>query len=150
MITCVKPVLNPAVRGLCIRPYPGHPRGCPNWNERHECPPIAPMLGDVWDLEKPVYLICNAFDFKAHTDRMREKHSEWSDRQVECCRYWQGTARKQLRTKVKSFPHEGMRVLYCPEACGVDVTATMAIIGIAMEWPPKTVALVGTQKHGEG
>jgi hypothetical protein len=36
----------------------------------------------------------------------------------------------------------------CPEACGVDVTATMASIGVALEWPPVStayqVALVGS------
>lgn len=46
-------------------------------------------------------------------------------------------------------PQPWLRVLTCPEACGVDVTATMKRIGIELQWPPKTlayqVALVGTE-----
>lgn len=41
-----------------------------------------------------------------------------------------------------------MVAIYVPEACGVDVTATMKLIGIDLEWPPVNVAyqvaLVGT------
>lgn len=151
----VDPVLKKSVRGLCTKPYPNHPHGCPNWNQRDACPPKAPLLGDVIDLTEPVWMICNAFDFGSHTKRMRSRHPEWAVRQVECCLYWQGTARKQLRSKVADFlgaqpKGSNLLVLNCPEACGVDITATMASVGIDMEWPPEAiayqVALIGTQK----
>jgi len=112
------------------------------------------MLGELVDLRRPVYLVWNAFDFGAHVAKMRARHPECSDRQVECCLYWQGTARKRLRAKVRDFleANPGTIALHCPEACGVDVTGTMATLGVELEWPPKTVAyqvaLAGYPKEG--
>ena len=146
----VRPVLNAKVRGLCRKPYPGHPRGCPNWNSRATCPPGAPLLSRLLDLSQPVYCAYNAFDLAAHVARMKVRHPEWSKRQLHCCLYWQGTARKQLRIRVDQFLERQpeLIVLYCPEACGVDVTATMESLGISLEWPPARttyqVALIGT------
>jgi hypothetical protein len=80
---------------------------------------------------------------------MKAKHPTWSQRQLECCLYWQGKARKQLRLRVEAFlKNNGSKaVLYCPEACGVDITETMRSIGVELEWPPKIytyqVALIG-------
>ena len=133
-------------------PYPGHPRGCPNWNRRATCPPQAPLLHDVLDLKRPVHCVSNAFDLAAHVARMRARHPDWSYRKLVCCLYWQGAARKRLRERVSDFlaHHPGCIVLYCPEANGVDVTATMAAIGVDLEWPPVSVAyqvaLVGTPR----
>lgn len=148
----VRPVANAGVRALCREPYPGHRKGCPNWRKRPTCPPQAPLLAETIDLGKPVYCIFNAFDLAGHVERMRAQHSEWSMRQLRCCLYWQRTARKALRQKVERFlsSHQGLIPLYCPEATGVDVTATMAAIGVQLEWPPVSVAyqvaLVGTPK----
>jgi len=138
----VVPVFEPSVRGLCIKPYPGHPKGCPNFGTRPSCPPEAPLLPGVFDLSAPVYCVWNAFDLARHVERMLARHPDWSLRQLRCCLYWQNTARKALRGKVKSVledlpDYEG---LYCPEAYGVNVTATMADIGIELEWPPIQVA----------
>ena len=141
----VHPICNPSVRDLCRKPYPGHPRGCPNYGRRRTCPPHAPMLCQVIDLSQPVHAVWNAFDLAGHVERMREKHPEWSDRQLVNCLYWQGTARKALRAKVRNFgglllASGQLIALACPEACGVNVTATLASIGIEIEWPPKTIA----------
>lgn len=152
----VFPVIKPSVRELCQRPYQDHPRGCPNYGKRRSCPPATPLLGEALDLEEPVYAVYNAFDLAGHVARMRERHPGWSLRQARCCLYWQGTARKQLRLKVEAFRRQvergGLpwRLVNAPEAYGVDVTATMASIGIHLEWPPETVAyqvaLIGAPK----
>jgi hypothetical protein len=96
-------------------------------------------------------VVYNRFNFAAHVREMRRRHPEWSKRQTECCRYWQPTARKQLREELERFGCEGLRVILAPEACGVNVTATMAAVGVELEWPPKKVAcqvaLVGTPKR---
>ena len=70
---------------------------------------------------------------------MRGKHSNWSKRQLECCLYWQGTARKSLKKKIGEFlcSHSSLFIVSCPEASGVNLTATMKQIGIDLEWPPK-------------
>lgn len=138
----VTPVVNHKVRALCSSPYPNHPKGCPNVGKRDLCPPRAKLIGTVLDLSQPVWAIYNAFPFGDHVDKMRALHPKWSQRQVECCLYWQGTARKQLKAEILAFlkRHPGLEVITCPEACGVDLTATMQDVGIALEWPPRTVA----------
>ena len=154
----VEPIIEPDVRGLCTRAYEGHPRGCPNYGKRPTCPPEAPMLGDVLDLAQRVFAVWNVFDFAGHIERMVIAHPAWSDRQRRNCRYWQGPARVRHRGIVAEFTREavlsraGILVpVFCPEACGVNVTATMACVGVCLEWPPRTVAyqvaLVGIPKR---
>jgi len=148
----VQPVVEPKVLALCQKPYQGHTKGCPNWRKREDCPPMAKLLPKTLDLDEPVYAIWNVFDLKAHVEKMQERHPEWSWRQLTNCLYWQGTARKTLRAEIEKFRQEvsgTFRVLTCPEACGLNVTATMAAVGEELEWPPRTktyqVALAG---HG--
>ncbi len=148
----VIPQVRPAVRSLCRRSYPNHPRGCPNWNKRSTCPPNAPLLREILNLSLPVYCVYNAFDLAGHIAKMRRGHPDWTERQLRCVLYWQGRARKQLRGKVRGFleDHPDCIAVYCPEGAGIDVTATMASVGINLEWPPVSaayqVALVGTPR----
>jgi predicted metal-binding protein len=147
--------LDKTVRRLCREPYPGHPKGCPNWNKKAGCPPQAPFLYNVIDRYQPIYVVWNRFDLGAHVARLKKAHPKWSPRQLTCCLYWQGTARKELRQKVLDEIADldlcaysrSVEILYCPEACGLNVTATMKNIGIDLEWPPKRyafqVALIG-------
>jgi len=135
------------VRILCTRPYPRHPKGCPNYGKKYGCPPQAPLLINLLDLARPTWVIYNRFDLGKHVAAKNEKHPKWSSAQLYSCLYWQGTARKELRALVKAFLHtrftspppalrKNLVVLMCPEATGVNVTATMAAVGIHLEWPP--------------
>ena len=137
----VKPIIDVSVRALCVKPYPGHQNGCPNFNKKPGCPLNIPIVDTVLDLSKVVYAVYNKFDFKKHTDKIRSLHPDWSDRQIKCCLYWQGTARKSLKAIISGFKKEYKPevVLYCPEAMGVNVTETMKNAGIILEWPPETV-----------
>lgn len=145
-------VYDPKVRGLCAKPYDLHPKGCPNFGKLERCPPRAPLLPHFFDLTKPCYLLYNVFDFGAHVAKMRSAHPKWSRRQVECCLYWQGTARAALRAEIKAFMDDvpGYTVVECPEAMGLNVTATMQAAGVELEWPPKTravqVAFAGVER----
>jgi len=147
----VEPVVDKAMRGLCCRPYPGHPKGCPNFKKKEGCPPSAPMIDETLDLSKPVHAVFNVFDLARHVKRMKNKHPHWSDRQLKCCLYWQPRARKQLREKIMRFlyEHPGETVVKCPEAQGVNLTETMKNAGIELEWPPENVTyqivLIGTR-----
>lgn len=150
-----KIVIDYGVRNLCFRSYPNHPKGCPNYGKRPLCPPQCPRIEDVLDLSKFVYVVWVTFDFAAHREKMRSKHPNWSQRQIDCCLYWQGGVRKRLREEIVKclalFVNKTKYVAYdCPEALGVNVTATMKNLNINLEWPPKTivykVALVGTKK----
>lgn len=146
----VVPVVDAKVRGLCPRPYPLHPKGCPNFNHKDGCPPQAPMIGEVLNLSKPVWAIWNGFNFAGHVAKMREAHPDWSERQLACCLYWQPKARGMLRAEIRRFWEQVgdsqigdldvARTVTCPEACGVNLTATMMSIGTVLEWPPKTTA----------
>lgn len=148
-------VIDKSVRGLCVRPYPNHPKGCPNYEKRPTCPPQVKMINEVFDINKGFWIVWIDFDFAAHCKRMKKKHPNWSQRQIECCLYWQGTANKKLREAVADIKYylEGCGnwgVTFCPEAMGINVTATMKNIGIELEWPPKNivrkVAFFGVRK----
>ena len=156
----VKIVLDPKVRELCCKLYYNHPKGCPNYNKQPGCPPQAPLLNEVLDLVRPVWAVWVVFDLAAHRERMRVKHPKWSRRQLDCCLYWQGTLLKELRYRVANFctmrllynMDKSLEVFYRPEALGVNVTATLETVGVALEWPPEKivhkVAIVGNPlKH---
>jgi predicted metal-binding protein len=138
-------VIDKMVRRLCCVPYPGHPRGCPNWGKKSGCPPDVGWFDRMYDTSQ-VYAVWNVFDFGAHVEKMRALHPQWSKRQLECCLYWQGTARKGLHREILAFWGElafpGLiRTERCPEAMGVNVTETMRAIGVELEWPPVTKAI---------
>ena len=149
----VEPVINMRMWALCVKPYPGHLKGCPNYNKKNGCPPRAPKIFDVLDLSKPVFAIYNIFDFGRHCNWMRRLHPMWTRRQVECCLYWQQTARKQLKAVTHQFlwAYPTLTVLDVPEACGINITETMGAVGIELEWQPVNwtyqIVLAGTGKN---
>jgi len=134
----------PEFQALCARPYLGHPRGCPNRGKRDTCPPRAPLIDGVLDLSQQVYVVATRFDLGAHVGRMRNRHPDWSERQLYCCLYWQGTARKIHREDVKWARGQWgiRRVVPTPEGHGVNVTALMAALGVTLEWPPRRMTWV--------
>jgi len=139
----VKVIIDLSVRGLCCKPYPGHPKGCPCFGKKLGCPPQAPIVDKVLDLSKPVIAVYNAFDLGEHVRQMLDAHPSWSDRQLACCLYWQPRARRELKAEIrKAFNqlHPDMVLLGNPEAAGVNVTATMETCGIYLNWPPQEIA----------
>ena len=158
----VTPIIDCSVRSLCIKPYPGHKNGCPNFNYKQGCPPRAKLFDKAFDLSQPVFAIYNAFDFKSHVERMRAANPTWTQRQLTCCYYWQNTARKQLTKELAYFMithldyhvavafYKGLDkdldplfkkvIISPPEAMGVEITKTMASIEVELEWPPVNVA----------
>lgn len=152
----VSPIIDLRMRGLCAKPYHGHKKGCPKFNQGHaECPPDAPHFWDFFDKYGPIYAVINEFDIGAHMARMEERNPDWSERQLRCCLYWQPKARKQLQEKIDIALGEdlftGMAFTTCPEAMGMNVTATLSGVGIALEWPPtkvaRQVAIIGNPKR---
>jgi len=137
----VHPVIDPSVRELCLRPYPGHARGCPNYNKKETCPPRTKIFTEVFDLDYPVFAIVNAFDLKSHKEMMRVKHPRWSEKQLASSRFWQGKAKKELKEEINKFlqEHEGYEATTCPEGLGINVTETMKNAGILLKWPPRDI-----------
>jgi hypothetical protein len=149
----VQPVLDMSVRGLCSRPYPGHPHGCPNFMRAERCPPKAPTLPDVFDMSSPFFAVYSRFPLGEHVRMMTLKHPDWSPRQISCVLYWQGSARKNLRHEITRFrvihPLLDWLIETTPEAYGVNVTETMRAAGVELPWPPREfayhVALAGVR-----
>lgn len=139
----------------CALPYPGHPRGCPNIGKGYpDCPPLAPLIEDVIDLNRPVWWIGSAFDLAEHRARMLAKHPNWSVRQAGCVLYWQPTHRAHNLRLLRQFlaEHRGMRA-FSPEGLGVNVTSTLRAAGVDIRWKyPLAVAhkgaMVGYPKSG--
>lgn len=138
----VEPVVDLRMKSLCVKPYPLHRKGCPNFGKKQGCPPKCPIITDTLDLSKPVYAIYNRFDIASHVENMKQKHPDWSERQLYCVLYWQPKARKQLREKIKEFlkQHRGLKIVSCPEAQCVNLTDTVKAVGIELEWPPRKYA----------
>lgn len=156
MFKRVDVIVDRRVRGLCVRPYHGHARGCPNVG-REGCPPGAPHIRCVLDLRRPVWAVWTRFDLSSHVEKMRARHPFWTDRQLQNCLYWQGAARAKLKREVARVlarlepKHGQLHTVWCPEATGVDVTHTMLGIGVELEWPPvrytRQVVLVGSKRE---
>lgn len=150
-----KIVIDSSVRNLCGNPYPNHPKGCPNKGKKPTCPPRSPFLEDVYDLRTGLIFVWIEFNIGVHIARMARKHPNWSQRQKECCLYWQGTANRMLKDAVVEveckfvYPSK-WKTSFCPEAMGVNVTATMKNLGVELEWPPqeivRKVAIIGIRK----
>lgn len=162
-ICSVKPVVDLSMRDLCRTPYGQdkngrctHPKGCPNYGHRDICPPNAPIFSDVFNMRKPFFAVWVIFSLAAHRRKMRLKHPDWRRCRLDCCLYWQGGVNKRLHTEVNKNlikKYKARRVTYCPEAMGINVTQTMALAGINLQWPPKTkvikVAIIGTKNRKE-
>jgi len=142
-------VIQEVTRSWCQFPYPGHPKGCPNYGIRDDCPPKASLVGDYFDLSQPHWFLLEEFDLLAHANKMKQKHPEWSERQCRCCLYWQGSVRKRLRETCRQFEHShpGTVSVTCPEAMGVNVFRTCHRHGVSMKKNPQgivyKVALAG-------
>lgn len=149
--------VNMKARKWCLLPYPGHPKGCPNYNDpKHEgiCPPSAPLIQDFIDLQKPMYLIVEEFDLDAHVEKWLIDHPTNTLKQARCVLYWQNGVRSRLKRKCESFKkaHPGFVTTLVPEAMGVNVIATAQLVGIPIKPKPDGVvykiALAGVSNAG--
>ncbi|RKX57878.1 MAG: hypothetical protein DRP29_07660 [Thermodesulfobacteriota bacterium] len=80
MIVKIKPEDIPydkLITQLCITPYHGHSKGCPNYGKKDGCPPRL-MVHEVFDFEKDIYVIFTKFQVGAFAEKMRQTHPYWS------------------------------------------------------------------------
>jgi len=119
----------------CKIPYPGHPKGCPNYGKSAKCPPNAPRLEEYLDTSRSLFLVHSEFDLTTHAARMKRLHPNWSERQCRCVLYWQPASRKQLKERVTTVMREyGLNcATACPEAMGLNVYATARLAGLKLE-----------------
>jgi hypothetical protein len=123
---------------------------------------MAPLFEDVFDTSQNIWALWAEYDIAYHRERQRERHPGWSERALVNPRHWQGTVRKFLREKAQQLleiaagcqprlrDSQGFFYTTCPEAMGVNVTATMKNVGVRLEWPPKEITrliyLAGVKK----
>ena len=138
-------------RDWCRLPYPNHKHGCPNYNKSDRCPPKAPFLYSVFHITDPIYLVHSEFNLTAHVIKMKQKHPQWTDRQLRNVLYWQNTSRKQLRQRIEET-HIWFNTNHAettPEAMGVNVYVTARLNGLKLDRIRhldicRHVAIVGT------
>jgi len=144
-------VVDKRTRKWCTFPYPGHPKGCPNYNKSKECPGKVDLIQNVFDLEKPNWFIIIEFNIGEFAVKMKTKHPNWTNKQARCCLYWQNSVRKKLRIKCNELIlNKDRNYTLLPEAMGVNVFRTCHRLGIKMRKNPQNifykVAFVGTYK----
>lgn len=136
-------------REMCRLPYPGHPKGCPNYGKVARCPPEAPMVGSFIDLDEQHWIVIQEFNLAAWVTLMQDKHPAWTDAQLRNPRLWQSGVKRRLREGVEEFINGRRELVYTlvPEAMGVNVFRTLIPLGVAIKARPKRmiykVALVG-------
>lgn len=127
---------HPRVKTWCGLPYPGHPRGCPNYGgTRPHCPHNSPYITEVLDLKKPVYLVFSEFDLAAHVEVMRAKHFDWTDRQLRNVLYWQRRSKKQAMIRAVEIARivGANKLIPMGESYGVQLYKTCAHVGLKLE-----------------
>lgn len=145
IIPVKKLIISDQVGDWCRLAYPGHPKGCPNYNKKKICPPQAPQIADYFDIKRPMYFVHSEFDLKSHSEAMKIKHPDWSERQCKCLLYWQSRSRKQMkeRTELAIRLLRTDKLTAIPEAMGVNVFATALLSGLKMD---RTRA-INTSRH---
>lgn len=143
MIELKQIVLDDRARGAwCKLPYPGHPKGCPNFpdciKERSSFEKITSYDYTKW------FAVIEEFDLKAHAKKMKDKHPNWSERQCRCLLYWQGGVRKRLFEKAHKVvrPFSNDIILNIPEAHGINIFETMEKVGVKISRKPDKVIKV--------
>lgn len=124
-------------QNLCRVPYHNHPKGCPNYGKRKDCPPCD-LVSERFNLNEPFFVIYTEYPVGEFAERMRLNHPEWADqpRQWYNCIRWQGIARKEHKKDILEFQNKypNLVVDMNPEALGINVTEMMKQIGINLEW----------------
>lgn len=137
---------------FCKSPYPGHAKGCP---KKVGACNGGNYITDVLDVDQDMWLVHSEFDLMAHVERLRVVHPDWSERQLRCVLYWQGTSRKQLRERVVIAMKvtKANFVTFVPEGLGVNVFKTAIFSNLKLD-PIRNIkicrhiALIGQKARG--
>lgn len=136
--------INMKAREWCKLPYPGHPKGCPNYGDpKHEgvCPPSAPLIHEFINTKLPIFLIVEEFNLALHVQKYKINHPNCTDKQAKCVLYWQNSVRSKLRKQCEIFRHlhPDFIITLCPEAMGVNVIATAQIAKVPIKVKPEDI-----------
>ena len=124
------------VMDWCGLPYPGHPKGCPNFNSgKQKCPFETKYITEILDIQKPMFLVWGEFDLGSHVKIMKEKHPNWTGRQCRNILYWQSRSKKQMRIRAAQLSNmlDANKMIEMGEAHGVNLYATALNSGLKLE-----------------
>lgn len=140
-ITCVEVTgtlkIDYNMRDLCRQPYPGNPKGCPNYGKKKECPPQAPLLENFIDLLQPHYFV--VLECIRNGCRINSQENTLKEDQFRS--YWNDNLEAVLREYIQEFQkdHPGTVFTFHPSAVGVNVLETARNVGIPLEANPEKV-----------
>lgn len=137
-------IFNEKIREFCKRAYPKHKNGCPNYNKNPLCPPQAPYRKDILKKHSNFILVWANFDFKSYKEKMKENHQTWSEKQITCVLYWQGSLKKIIKDYiVKNLQYNelfgcgsGFLDSQSMESAGINVFSTLKLNKIDYEIKP--------------
>lgn len=144
-----KVILSNKTRTWCKLPYPDHPKGCPNYNQRKICPPKAPLFKQI--IKPPYTLVAVKFNLEKHVKKIKAKHPNWSNKQARCVLYWQNKVNKKLKqlSEETASKIRNSIILYKPEANGVNLFKTCKKIGLTLRPNPQKIlwkmSIIGTK-----
>lgn len=132
-------VFEPRARGFwCQLPYAGHPKGCPNFGKKKQCPPFSVNFRESYS--PPYYIIAEFFNLESQIKKMKERHPSWTEKQCRNLLYWQKKVNKNLKNKAESFinslEENDLSIIEIPEATGIDIFRTCKNIGLHLEKNP--------------
>lgn len=134
----------------CKLPYPGHKRGCPNFPK---CPSRFEDFNNLQERWDHWFAVIEEFDLKTHAGKMKLIHPEWTERQCRNLLYWQPSVKYRLRNKAYAYWGGDCTVLEIPEACGINVFATLSKVGVIIDRNPiivRKVMFIGKRDLREG
>ena len=125
-------------RCMCLRPWAGHPNGCPNYG-KPGCPPNTPMYDQVFDRNEPIYAIVTDYNLEEYFNQRRERRPDLAEGQIRNSRCWQPRTKKENDFAVRDFLNKLNRKDYVAtrllESMGVDVIGTMKEVGLDIKFP---------------
>jgi len=129
-------VWNRKVKEWCGLPYYDKKNGCPNFNKRKGCPMDNKNIDEILDVNKKTYIVGVVFNLKEYRDEMKKKHSNWTYRQLNNVIYWQGSIFGKMKREVNKFSlmNPGLKIVYKPEAYGVNLTKMLLNSGVPINW----------------
>ncbi len=144
-------VFEKEIQEYCKLPYPEHKTGCPNYGRKcnlkgirpdlkdrvlNDCPPGIPLINKIFDFSKEMYLVYLEFKIGENAERLFQNGNHKKPEHCYNLRYWQETARKQLRQQAEIFldSYPNTIVDLTPEAHGVNLSFTMKNLGIVIPW----------------
>jgi hypothetical protein len=124
----------------CKLPYPGHPKGCVNFDKRIGCPPKSEFFQNI--ITAPFFLAAQKFVIASYSEKIKNKIPNWTDRQASCLKYYQKSVSKKIKEEAKTFiesKKQNLILIERPEANGIDIFNTCKNIGIFLDRNPKKI-----------